>query len=179
MTGCKQWQERIALAAGGDLSGAEQAVLDRHLAGCPPCAAELAAVQQSLEVLVEAHREPLGESHFAAVRARVMAQIERRRNPRWQWAAALAAAALLLTTTIWHTPGHNGHKKIAAPASPPPGAAVVHAAVPPFPAHRSLRHPVRRARAVEGPPEVPPEPVVVKLLTDDPNVVIYWIGDSQ
>jgi hypothetical protein len=27
-------------------------------------------------------------------------------------------------------------------------------------------------------PETPAEPLVVKLITDDPDVVIYWIADT-
>jgi hypothetical protein len=49
-----------------------------------------------------------------------------------------------------------------------------------MPAHAT--HPRRARKAppsapVSAPEKPPAEPLVVKLLTDDPNVIIYWIAD--
>ena len=57
---------------------------------------------EAMDLLREAHREPIPEAHFAAVRARVLSQIaaERgvsRRRIWWYGFAVAAAAALLLT----------------------------------------------------------------------------------
>ncbi|MGA3099960.1 MAG: hypothetical protein ABSF25_26205, partial [Bryobacteraceae bacterium] len=41
----------------------------------------------------------------------------------------------------------------------------------------SLVRRVPREAAVSEPEKRPAEPLIVKLLTDDPNVVIYWIAD--
>ncbi len=34
---CEQWEERIALHAGGDVTGGDAAQVERHLAECAPC----------------------------------------------------------------------------------------------------------------------------------------------
>jgi hypothetical protein len=51
---------------------------------------------------------------------------------------------------------------------------------PATPPVRHRRHLLARAKQ-EGRPGGPPhlEPVTIKLLTDDPNVVIYWIADEK
>jgi hypothetical protein len=41
----------------------------------------------------------------------------------------------------------------------------------------SLARKAPRDAAVSVPETQPAEPLVVKLLTDDPNVIIYWIAD--
>ncbi|HKE25831.1 MAG TPA: zf-HC2 domain-containing protein [Bryobacteraceae bacterium] len=178
---CEQWQERIALAAGGDLREAERAGLEAHVAECAPCADELAALQRSLALLREAHEEPMAEAHFAAVRGRVLAEIDARPRRRWEWAAALAAAALLLAGVFvfLRTPHQKSSpRRPVAAVTAPPAPSIAAPARPPT-RRRRLGAPIRRVRGTVNPAEVSSEPVVVKLLTDDPNVVIYWIGDSQ
>ena len=46
-----------------------------------------------VELLREAHQEPIDPAHYAAVRARVLAELgrQRRRVWRWVWAGGLAA----------------------------------------------------------------------------------------
>jgi hypothetical protein len=46
---------------------------------------------------------------------------------------------------------------------------------PPPPHRRVVRHAVRS----NVPDTSDPEPLIVKLQTDDPNVVIYWIADRK
>jgi len=70
----------------------------------------------------------------------------------------------------------------------PIAAHVTHPAPPPAPpprlqpAKRSV-HPARRRVAPPKPAPEPQEPLLVKLETPDPDVVIYWIvepkGDSE
>ena len=174
MTGCKQWKERIALAAGADLDDVGRAEMESHVASCPSCAALLKELRSSLDLLREVHEEPIAESHLAAVRARVMVAIDSRR--RWLRAAAatLACAAAALAGLAWLRPARVPDPPLLAVAAPP---------LPQSPAT-----PARRSKSRSGrihPPgaatvrERSSEPVVVKLFTEDPNVVIYWIGDTQ
>jgi hypothetical protein len=171
---CGDWEERIALYCGGDLAAAEARAVEEHLADCAGCQAFAGGLQDSLETLREAHAEPIAEAHFAAVRARVMGELECPRRPwrRWAWvvgAAAVAAAATLAVALTTHRPAE-------LPARPVEIAAPVKSAAAPElvalrqPAKRRTRRRVVRARAPQ-----PVEPLVVKLVTDDPNVVIYWI----
>jgi hypothetical protein len=137
----------------------------------------------AMDLLREAHREPIPESHFAAVRARVLSQIAAEqavsRHRVWPLglvAALVTAGALLLA--FWP-------KQQARPKPMQPATELAHrleAPAPPVSASQLPRKgPVRRAHrrmqvtGVIGPRN--PTPLVVKLLTDDPNVVIYWISE--
>jgi anti-sigma factor RsiW len=182
---CRDWEERIALHAGGDLSAPEAAELEAHLAACEGCRGAAGMYGSGLELLREAHRQPIGEAHYAALRARVLAELQRERRPAWRriWVGGLvAAAAAAVVLLLWPRPVHTPERIIVAAI--PPAAVQTVAPAPSAPAR--MRHPrrlVRRATVappaavVPEPEKRPSEPLVVKLLTDDPNVVIYWIAD--
>lgn len=163
---CTDWEERIALHAEGDLPRPECAAVERHLAECAACREFLEEMKRSLAELRAAHAEPLEAAAFTAVRARVLAQIDHTRGLAWwlAWIGALAAAAAVLVILLLPRPVPPP-KMIAAP--PVQVAAVVRAPVIPVPAI-----PVARPKKRKVPR---PEPLIVKLITDDPNVVIYWI----
>jgi hypothetical protein len=144
-------------------------------------------IEKTLELLRQAHREPIAEGHYAAVRARVLSKLEAERRPYWRWiwvyGFGVVAAAMLLTA-FWpqHTPvvralpPANRALEQAWRAQPPlleSGAQVGSAAGR---RKRLLHHRVAMPAAyrVVGPPA--PQPLVMKLITNDPNVVIYWIS---
>jgi|HubBroStandDraft_4_1064222.scaffolds.fasta_scaffold492890_2 hypothetical protein len=143
--------------------------------------------EKTLELLREAHREAIAEAHFAAVRARVLSQLAAERRPWWRgvWACGLAAAvaAAMLLAAFW--PKHMVRPQTVGQALPPANRALDHAGhASPRPALQSVsenRTVGRRKRLphneaayrVVGPPA--PQHLVVKLVTNDPNVVIYWI----
>jgi len=144
--------------------------------------------EETLELLREAHREPIPEAHYAAVRARVLSQLATERRP-WSsgiWAYGFAAAALaaLLIAAFWP-------KQVAEPvgqALSPVNRALSQTglasalALAPAPVEVSLGRRKRLPHHIKGaaPYRVigPPisQPLVVKLVTSDPNVVIYWIA---
>lgn len=177
---CTNWEERIALHAGGDLPQAEVAEVKAHLAACEGCRAVAATYGAGIEWMREAHGEPITPAHYAAVRARVLEELRRPRRPAWRrvWVGGLAAAAAAVILMLSPKPVHTPERVEMA---------VIRPAVPQMEqqmpvVHASVMHP-RRARkapreaAVSAPEKRPAEPLVVKLLTDDPNVVIYWIAD--
>ena len=83
------WEERVALHAGGDLPPAEAAEVERHLRECAACQVLASGLKQSLALLKEAHNEPLAPAHFSAVRARVVAELEQERRRGALWARRL------------------------------------------------------------------------------------------
>ena len=183
---CANWEERIALYMGGDLGRDESAEVARHLAECAGCRLFASGVRESLAVLREAHGEPLNDAAFAAVRARVVAELEYRPARQWWlWMGAAAAAAALLLAMLWmrpvkrQAPRHEMASRqieIPVPAVPREPSAV--------PVVRVHRRRVRRApelirQKAEVGTRKPEEPLVVKLMTDDPDVVIYWITDRR
>ena len=209
---CSDWEERIALHAGGDLPPAEAAEVERHLRECAGCQMLASGLKQSLALLKEAHDEPLAPAHFSAVRARVVAKLEQK-QPLWRraWSFGLAAAVVALLVMLTMRPAQRLRQPrtleavkessyaggTACATTTSPACSEVGQAVPPAsPAsgrffHASLESstgphhspPHRRvARRVARPavPDAPnPEPLIVKLQTDDPNVVIYWIADRR
>jgi hypothetical protein len=225
---CSEWEERIALYAGGDLHPAEAAEVERHLGDCPGCRLFASDLKESLELLQDVHREPLAPAHFAAVRARVLAELESGRQPWWRkvWVYGLAAAAAALFLILAQRPATPRHIAVQSPASGNrslrscekiaetarltdesvcptlpckdlrPGGAGAFACQPIFsqlltvaalPALRSrdgngavgTPHKSHRKRAPAAAHTDPGPPIVVKLLTDDPDVVIYWITDKS
>jgi hypothetical protein len=170
---CSDWQMRIAAEM-------EDPALAEHVSGCAACRefvqdlAENAAALRSIEV------DPAA---YTAVRARVLEAVRPKRRFAWLWAAGAAAAACVVL--MWWT------APLRAPV-PPPEVAYK----PPVPgttapsrsrlgteprALASDTHTVRRVR---------PRPLIaqtaekepltaIKLLTDDPNVVIIWLVDRK
>ncbi|MGA2271432.1 MAG: zf-HC2 domain-containing protein [Bryobacteraceae bacterium] len=187
---CSDWEERIALHAGRDLPPAEAAEVERHLRECAGCQVLASGLKQSLALLKEAHDEPLAAAHFSAVRARVVAELEKERRPLWQraWAYGLAAVAVGLLVMLALRPGRapvvtrTNRSLTFAALSPPAHEQAGNGGEVVAPLHRRVAR--RQASRVPAPQVVRTnvsngEPLIVKLLTDDPNVVIYWIADRK
>ena len=186
---CSDWEERIALHAGGDLPPAEAAEVERHLRECAGCQVLASGLKQSLALLKEAHHEPLAPAHFSAVRARVVAELEQqqRRGSLWArrrpWGYGLAAVAVALLVMLALRPERTPVAATRQPLSNVRGSDVseprtLESGMVPNrpPPHRRLARRVLRAKEPDTPN---PEPLIVKLQTDDPNVVIYWIADRK
>jgi hypothetical protein len=146
--------------------------------------------EETLEMLREAHREAIPEPHFAAVRARVLAQLAAERRPWWRgtWAFGLAASAmaalLLVGLTVGRTPWSvrvpldprfvQLNQPRVSPERQTRASAADQGIRPTNSVTRRKRLPHKMAAAyrVIGPPD--PRPLMVKLITNDPDVVIYW-----
>lgn len=180
---CADWEERIALYEGGDLAPDEAAAVEGHLAGCAGCQVFASGVRQSLALLREAHAEPLDASAFAAVRARVIGELERRPAGRWWLVLAAACAAALLVAIFAIRTAPAPRQTVALRTAEPPRVEILRPAEPsPAPAPavvvRVHHHRARRRPPLES-PKAEEKPLVVKMVTDDPNIVIYWIADTR
>ena len=119
------------------------------------------------EILRAAHAEPIDPAHYTAVRARVMADIERSRapwrRPAWISGVGTMAAAILFAVAL------------RRPEVPRPAPVVI--AIPPAPPAPVVRpRPMEIAHAQPA-PRPHREPLTIKFQTSDPNIVIYWIAD--
>lgn len=181
---CANWEERIALYMGEDLGRVEAREVEQHLAECPGCQLFASGIRESLAILREAHLGDTNDAACSAVRARVIAALEPERRPFWRspWVYSLYAAALLLMLFVF-LPRHRA--EIARREVPAPQPLVI--AAPPVPVEAApvrvarVRRPHRLVKRA-SPPLIaahPEKPLVVKLVTDDPNVVIYWITDTR
>lgn len=187
---CSDWEERIALYAGGDLSAAQVSDVERHVSECAGCQVLLSGLRESLELLREAHEEPLDAAHFVAVRARVLSELERGRRPWWwyAWVYAMVAAAMVVLIAVRPKrlaapePAAATKTMATAPASVATSLATAETsagATPTPPPRRGRRRPKPSVEVIARSAEKPAESIVVKLITDDPDVIIYWITDTK
>ena len=169
---CREWEERVALYAGGDLDGGNAAAVERHLGECPGCQMFASGLAESLACVRSAHAEEIAPAHYTTLRARVMAAVERdRRGWRWVWiyAATAVAAALLvafgLRIRVAELPA------VAIRTAPPPAGWEVRR-----PTAAPQQSAVMRHRPM---PRRSDEQVLMKIETDDPDIVIFWISETK
>jgi anti-sigma factor RsiW len=161
---CSVWEERIALYQGGELPAGQMGEVEGHLGECAGCQVFASGLKESLEVLRAAHGDLPAPAHFAAVRVRVLAEVERSHRPLWRRVLAWStvAAGILVMAAVM---------RLYRPVPAPPVVALARPAAPELRAPVSKRRPAPRVRVVET--------VTIKLMTDDPDVVIYWIADRK
>lgn len=187
---CADSERLIALDVEGDLPKHQAGGVSQHLRNCPHCrefAEKLRASQTFLKEL--AHEAPdavLLQEVRVGVLNRLSTEAAPSIFPVWRFAFGAAVVAMLAFAAImWRRP---------APAPPGPVTAMVQpsaatqamrkvtASAPTSPA----RNPERARAAATGKSfagSLPalarrrPEPLMVKLYTDNPNVVIYWQVD--
>jgi hypothetical protein len=174
---CQEWEERVALHAAGDAGTEEGAEIERHIAGCAECQVVWSELKQSLEWLREAHQEPIAPAHYAAVRARVIAQLEMERTPWWRqiWVYGLGIAAVAVAMVVAMRP--HSQAPPSAAMKPPAVERVADAGQGAGSRPGGLPHKEvgRRKRL----PHQQAETILVKLETDNPDVVIYWIAEKK
>ena len=134
---CQQWDEEIALWAGGDTVSEPFLA---HLRGCRRCQRELAAMR--------------------AARAEWTDWTPRTQRVSWWW--GVAAAVPILLWAGWPEPVAMEQLALEMPRAP---AAPMVVRQPELPATKPR---LRRETAV-----------TIKILTDDPEVVILLLGDEE
>lgn len=174
---CEEACVAAALAASGDATPAELHALATHTAACAACLAEVAGFE-ALRGQLHAMRETsLPDSAYAAVRARVVSEIDERRRRRWvlAWSSLAAAAAYCIVAAFAL---HRGEPVAAVrtPAAPVVIASIDgnELGIPAPPVPRRVRRVVKRTA-----PREPEAPIVVHMFTSDPDVVIYWVADAK
>ncbi len=200
---CRRWHRLVALYAGDDLDRPSAAKVEHHLAACASCRGLEHELRQDRLRLRDLDAAAIDGLDLGSVRGAVMAEVESRRNrspvifqPRLLSALAVAVfvIALALVFRQVQQPGVPRNVSREAP-SPTPGLVAA-----PERRERSLPQPPpaaafeapkaadnRVARAEPSPlepvartsPSAPVEPMTIKILTDDPEVVIYWIVDPK
>jgi len=171
---CEQARELAALAASGDVTPVERRDLDAHAAGCAECLAEVCAFEALCGQLGSMREMTAPEPVYSAVRARVVAELGERRRSGWlaAWPAFVAVLACSLVLVVLLRPEAPvvSQPPVVAVANVPEQMPVPESA----PSVREIHRPVARVKA-----QVPGEPLVVRLITNDPDVVIYWLADAK
>jgi len=169
---CREMEERIALHVSGDLETGAAAEVDEHLARCLACRTLAAELKANRESMIGLPVGEIREADYAELRARLDESRRRERAlRRWALAAAVSAAVL----------GGSALVRFLDPARhPAPAAARVET---PAPVERAVRVPAPPPMTVARKPAAPRktpeagEPLVVKIVTDDPDIVIVWLVD--
>jgi len=175
---CAEWEERIALWAGGDLAE-EAAEVERHLRVCPACGVFAEELRESLEMMRGAHAAEIPAAAYTVVRACVL---ERLARPWWKraWVYAAAVIILIIAAGIGLTrrstrpaPMAAVHANVRSPVSAevPPDYRSLTVAAPKSVQRRVPKQAYRSHREKET--------VLVKIETGNPDVVIYWIAETK
>ena len=110
------------------------------------------------------------ENHFARSRAEALAAVRKKRTRLWRWPLAAVAAAVFALVLV--RPVMDLELPPAPPRPPAPDVAQV-----PQPAVNAWRETAPRRRLTRPTRERVEEPIVVRFYTEDPDVVIIWLGD--
>jgi anti-sigma factor RsiW len=180
---CDKFEPLIALYIEDDLAQAEAHVVESHLAGCDGCREFAAEMRESQAALKALRTEFVDDAVLLQVRTEVLSVASHRHYRVVTWPRYAVAAGLVLALLggwMWQMRPREPRvrlepRPIAASVSAPPLVATV-------PAPQARTHTgVSRARR-HGPQMTPvfkSEPLVVKMITDDPQVVIYWLVDQN
>jgi hypothetical protein len=155
----------------------DTAALRDHLESCPECQGLAAELEANRSALASMRFEPLENAALSAVRARVLSEL---RDSRSVWPGLVrygaAAAAVLVAVgslALWKATKieplsiHPAPLRTELPnvETPVTRTAVIHSA-----SHKPRRRILPVAQEKH-------DPLLVKLVTDDPDIVIYWITD--
>ncbi len=182
----KDMEKQIALYVEGDLPARKASAVEAHLAACSACrelADALATSQSALKSLRGETADPL---LLDQVRSRVMAEIQTQQQALrpvfgWGWRFALAGILVALLAGgvyLWRTPRRQAPRRTEIVRVPEtPSMPQVPPLAPAKP--RRAQHRSKPARiAPEQQPTAASGPLVVKLFTDDPNVVILLVSEN-
>jgi hypothetical protein len=170
---CSDWEQEIA----GD---SESVALEEHLRGCGHCrefADELERNRAALQAVA------IHPAAFDAVRLRVLDEIraKKQRAAWWTWPAVAAAVCVAVVCASivlqnWKNPAPP--KPVVATMNPPK-IEWTPAPVQPVARARQRVHNQFGPVTASAEPAHNPEPLVVKMLTNDPNVIIIWLVDQK
>lgn len=170
---CGRFEKAIALWVEGDLPPPQARRLEAHLEACPACREFAEGLRASQEALKSLAQAPADEAALDRVRQRVLARIGGEPTGRRPlgWVYALAGSLVAATVAAWLL--------VPRPAPQAPTRVVVQAPVEVSrPAPAKDKTGVLSHRPKPAPPAAT-EPLVVKLYTDDPDVVIYWLIEKK
>jgi anti-sigma factor RsiW len=181
-------ERTLALFVSGDLDAQTTADAEAHLSDCSSCKALLASFSASGQWLRSLSTAP-DARELAALRAGTLSRIAARPRRRLWLAASGIAAALAVAAVLFAS---RYLTRVAQPPVvaeiPPPPAEQAPGAVPEIakvePAIRSIR---AKARMRSDRPQLKSVslisqkdgPPILKMKTNDPNVVILWVMNGN
>jgi anti-sigma factor RsiW len=203
---CDYSENDLALYAEGDLADAKIRELDSHLVSCGRCREVVEDLRETQAIFKGLKRDTVSGDALARVRIALLEQVESAK-PSWgRWVYALAGAAFAVAVVAGLVSLHpwEKHQVQQAIKNDPLPPSLVRPAYKedaersdtvsrPVDVRASISAATRAGRlrsvknireeidSVEAPAQSPqpPKSMMVKLFTDDPNVVIYWVIDQN
>jgi hypothetical protein len=192
---CSDFEQQIALYVEEDLSGPDRGRVEAHLKACSSCWDLAEDLKESQAVFKSIREDVPDATALSVVRERVLSEVGELHSMTWfervvygglRRKVALASIALFLVGAgaLWLV-----REPADVPAPPvvaivPPVPEIQPEPPAPVPASRRVRR-----RAPEPPPVLvaetapreaeEPKQVAIKFLTDDPNIIIYWLVDEK
>ncbi len=189
---CKYPESELALYAGDDLAQAKMDDISAHLQLCDECRLIVEDLRETQSVFQSIRRDTVSPSALALLRTSVLEEIAARnaRRPWTRWVYALAGAGFAAVAVLGvlsilpERPAAVQTSAVYAPARPMESPATVDAvnavrSTVGVPKVKRVRHSEQRHVAPDEASSKPPQEIVVKLLTDDPNIIIYWLVDQN
>lgn len=185
---CRHSEKDLALYVEGDLPEAKAKEVEVHLPACTACRQVVEELSGSQALFKSIRQETVSAAQLADLRVRVMERVAVQRPKllwgRWIYALAGAAFVVAIMVGVLAREAYRDEKSVKVVELAPPPPAVQEVSPPaegerPNPVKLNVKH---RARKKVIQPKVsaePPTPMMVKLQTDDPNIVIYWLFDQN
>jgi anti-sigma factor RsiW len=196
-------EDVLALFVEGDLPRAKAAAVESHVRECIECESRLSEFRESQSAMKSLFQESVSAAALANVRTSVLDAVARgKKASGWalrlerlvfagfrRYALAGLAIAVIAGGVVWHS-----LPSTQAPSKPAPIAATTPAPIPaPVLAtaqiakvqtnthtpKRVSRRPALRPEPVKTIVQEEPREIVMKIVTDDPNIIIYWLLDQK
>jgi Putative zinc-finger len=195
---CRYTENELALYVEGDLPPDKTSAVEVHLLSCRACLQVVEELRETQSLFKSIKQEAVSSQALVHLRTRVLGQVAARNlRPVWgRWVYALAGVAFVAAVAVGVARSHTYRKPVieqvvqrpsVEPQDPPlqegmASRAEVVSERPPRPRVRRGLPSFERRGAGETPPAAPAQPpqeTMVKLYTDDPNIVIYWLIDQN
>jgi hypothetical protein len=192
MKECSDFEQLIALYVEEDLSVPERGRVEVHLKECSSCWDLAEDLKESQAVFKSIREDVPDATALSVVRERVLGEVGELHAMTWferfvfgglRRKAALASIALFLAGSgaLWmsRTPDVVPAPPVIVVVPPVPDLPPETAPVPVAPRRVRPRVPEPAPVLVAAAPPEEPKQVAIKFLTDDPNIIIYWLVDEK
>ncbi len=189
---CGDYEHLVALYVEEDLSAAERGRVKAHLQECSDCWDLAEDLRQSQAVFKSIRQDVPDATALAALRGRVLNEVGSREAMTWfervflgglRRKAAMAGIAIVVLGSglVWvaRSPRNENVAPPAITVAREPAVVVPLPVSDPEPVDASRPPAPRRVSPPVPPAEETATQVAIKFVTDDPNVIIYWLVDEK
>jgi hypothetical protein len=189
---CSDFEQQIALYVGEDLSAVERGRVEAHLKECSTCWDLAEDLKESQAVFKSIRQDVPDAAALSALHERVLSGVsgiesmtwfERVIFGGWRRKAALASVALIVAGSgaLWLARSPRATPTIPTAVTIDPAPAVVGPPIVSAPQAQPapLPRPVQKRVPRPAPPAEEVRQAAIQFVTDDPNIIIYWLVDEK